>query len=165
MSISAPLRINHVGVNKAINNAIIPTDANIDSKLLKGKAVNFLNQLNQKYSEQAIPTPEVAGNIKPYWTNNRQKIVIFLNTYINKNYIINYEDYKKIEILNDVKNQLFFNYNFKYNTLENNDDTKISIIIGLISFIIISIGIIFWLYFRKEHYVKTTENPFKIVMN
>ena len=45
MSISAPLRINHVGVNKAINNAIIPTDANIDSKLLNGKAVNFLNQL------------------------------------------------------------------------------------------------------------------------
>ena len=41
MSISAPLKINHVGVNKAINNAIIPTDANIDSKLLKGKAVNF----------------------------------------------------------------------------------------------------------------------------
>ena len=42
MSISAPLRINHVGVNNAINNAIIPTDANIDSMLLKGKAVNFL---------------------------------------------------------------------------------------------------------------------------
>lgn len=137
--------------------------------LMHSDSINdFLNQINQKYSQgdletyqQAVETPEVAGNIKQYWTSNRQKIVIFLNTYINKNYIINYENYKKIDILNDVKKQLFFNYN----TYENNDDKKISIIIGLISFIVISIAIIFWLYFRKKHYVKTTENPFKIVMN
>jgi len=121
----------------------------------------FFNKLNYYDQNISIPSPKISGNIKQYWTSNRQKIVIFLNTYINKNYIINYEDYKKIDILNDVKTQLFFNYE----TYENNDDNKISIIIGLISSIVISIGIIFWLYLRKKYYIKTTENPFKIVMN
>ena len=122
----------------------------------------FLNKSNSEYS--TIPSPSInTGQNNKYWTSNRQTILKFLNTYINKNH--NNKNYKKINILNDVKEQLFFNYNFNYNTLENNDDTKISIIIGLISLIVISIGIIFWLYFRKKYYVKTTENPFKIVMN
>ena len=94
-----------------------------------------------------------------YWTSNRQAIVKFLNTYINKNYIINYEDYKKINILDDVKKQLFFNYN----TFDNNDNNKITIIIALISFIVISLGIMLWLYFRKNIVVLLLKIPLKLL--
>ena len=121
---------------------------------------NINNFFNTNNSTSSIPFPEFnLGNNNKYWTSNRHTIVKFLNNYINKNYIINYEDYKKINILNDVKKLFFFNYNI-YNH-NNSNEINITIIIFFIIFIIICISILLWLYYRKK---VNNKNPFRFLM-
>ena len=128
--------------------------------LMHSDSINEFLEQNSTTSSNIVYPETNSGNNNKYWTSNRHTIVKFLNSYINKNYIINYEDYRKINILDDVKTKLFFNYN----TLDDSDNNKTSIIITLISFIIISICIMLWLYFRKRYSSSSSENPFKIIM-
>lgn len=122
--------------------------------------INFFNQYNTTTTTIIYPNISSVNNNK-YWTNNRNNIVIFLNEYINKNYIINNKDYKKIDIFNNIQNNIFFNYNISSNIDDNN---KTTIIISIIAFIILSISIIIYLYFKKKNNTISYQNPFKIII-
>ena len=123
---------------------------------------NLINFFNQYNTTTTIIYPNISSvNNNKYWTNNRNNIVIFLNEYINKNYIINNKDYKNIDIFNNIQNNIFFNYNISSNIDDNN---KTTIIISIIAFIILSISIIIYLYFKKKNNIIYNQNPFKIII-
>lgn len=132
--------------------------------------IDFFNQIDSdSKSETTIKYPNISiHNNNKYWTNNRHNIVIFLNKYIindlselsTQKYIINNEDYNKINIIDEEKNKIFFNYNI-LNT--NETSNKTIIIISFIAIFIIFITIIIYLWFRKT-YNKTYEDPFRIII-
>ena len=108
------------------------------------KLIDFFNTTNNLNSE-TIEYPSKYYNHR-YWTSNRHNIVKFLNKYtIDKKYIINSEDFKKINILNTIKQKIFFNYNIYDN---NNNDNKNIIIIVILSITLICIAIMTYIYIK-----------------